>query len=186
MARLATVSPLLRWPVLYRAFVAARQFTDASGLHWEVFEVRRHAERIDAAPAGQDSRWLTFISLTEKRRLAEYPEAWWSFDDAGLASLCGSAQQAPSTRARSATAATVAAPALVVHSSSTDHVTPRHAELVSESEVQRQARAARAAGTPAVQAMIALKRVLAAAGVEAPSPEFKRARRLFVDAFYFG
>lgn len=180
----ANDSPLLRWPVFYCSFVAARQFTDASGLHWEVFEVRRHADRADAVPAGQDSRWLTFISLTEKRRLAAYPEAWWSFDDAGLASLCGSAQQAPSSRTRSTTEAVVAAPTLTAPRAPSAHSVRRDV-LVSESEVQQHARAARAAGTSAVQAMIALKRRLAESGIEAPSPEFKRARRVFVDAFYF-
>ena len=157
--------------------MAVRQFVDASGVTWEVFEVRRHTERRDTVSPGLENGWLTFVAGAEKRRLPTYPEAWWSLADAELLTLSLSARPAPARKSplplAGDTAVRVASPS----------AEPR---TLDEERIRAHARTARAAGTPAVQAMIQLKRLLGHHGIDSTSPEFKRVRRLFVETFYFG
>jgi hypothetical protein len=68
----------------------SRQFTDDSGMEWEVYCVgasETGAGNVRFLPKEFRSGWLAFQSASEKRRLAPVPPDWTSLSDAGLALL---------------------------------------------------------------------------------------------------
>jgi len=103
--------------------MAHRQFQDASGAEWTVYDVnprqderRAHDRRdkptepeVSADRRGDDRRttvgairsgrltrgWLCFESQGERRRLQPVPENWHQLSDADLASLLEQARVAP-------------------------------------------------------------------------------------------
>src|SRR6266581_7937320 len=97
-----------------------RQFVDADGSAWAVWDVRplvvqqsldpgqtedRHAPRRSPAPLDQAlaSGWLCFEAGEQKRRLAPIPPEWESLPAEGLRRLCESAtivRRAPKTTSR--------------------------------------------------------------------------------------
>lgn len=75
-----------------------KNFRDAAGTEWTVFEVRRAvSSRGDWSylPSGFSDGWLCFECATAKRRLVRYPERWREFGEAELAELLAQAQPAP-------------------------------------------------------------------------------------------
>ena len=75
-----------------------KNFRDASGTDWTVFEVRRNvAAKGDWSylPTGYSDGWLCFECATAKKRLVQYPPGWREFNDAALEKLLGLAQPAP-------------------------------------------------------------------------------------------
>jgi hypothetical protein len=77
-----------------------RQFRDAAGVDWQVYQTDRSASaergRDHLLPAEYREGWLVFESATEKRRLAPVPPGWSDLSDEALAGLCASAT--PPTR----------------------------------------------------------------------------------------
>lgn len=74
---------------------AVRRFSDRSGTHWRVFQVRRLVlEDRDYLGEEWRSGWLVFESSLEKRRLAPVPADWSSLTDDALDRLCESATRA--------------------------------------------------------------------------------------------
>lgn len=63
-----------------------RNFRDASGVDWTVFEVRRVNDESNWAylPRGFRSGWLCFESLSGKRRLSPVPDGWRALDEKDL------------------------------------------------------------------------------------------------------
>jgi hypothetical protein len=60
-----------------------RNFKDAAGIDWTVFEVRRQSNEEDNwayLPRGFRSGWLCFESDGGKRRLSPVPDGWKSLD----------------------------------------------------------------------------------------------------------
>jgi hypothetical protein len=102
--------------------MAHREFVDAAGVQWQVWEVipstaerrgtgeRRFGvrDRVDRRVLQQPRAklddglaqgWLVFECATEKRRLHPIPEGWSTLTDLGLAQLAEQARPAaPSTR----------------------------------------------------------------------------------------
>lgn len=77
----------------YRHGMALREFMDAEGRQWRVWET------IPARGAGLAEfghGWLTFDDGVERRRLAPVPEGWAEFADERLALLIRIAQASPS------------------------------------------------------------------------------------------
>ena len=70
--------------------MAYREFTDADGVRWEVWDVLPHhiaptlSSRLQL-PAELLSGWLAFYSANEARRLAPIPATWPTLSDADLA-----------------------------------------------------------------------------------------------------
>ena len=77
-----------------------RNFVDANGTTWEVFEVRRASQRPESVRPGLEDGWLTFQSGQEKRRLGHYPPGWEALSDGELSLLC--MRGLPVTRTRRA------------------------------------------------------------------------------------
>lgn len=98
--------------------MAHREFADASGMQWQVWEVvPSSAERRESPERRSQARtevgrrvrqelrirmestlaqgWLVFESAHEKRRLRPIPEGWEQRDDGGLARLLSEATLAP-------------------------------------------------------------------------------------------
>jgi len=88
-----------------------RQFRDAAGVEWSVFETERKApaeqRRDHLLPAEFQRGWLVFESATEKRRLAPVPDGWSELSEEALAGLCASAT-AQTRRGKRGEARTVA------------------------------------------------------------------------------
>jgi len=181
--------------------VAARQFTDSSAVIWEVFEVLRPAERAASVSPGLEAGWLTFVAGPRKRRLASYPEGWWSLTDTELERLCLDAR--PSTPLVRTAPADSAVPRIArrkpsvvpsVEPSPTPDAAPDAVPrgavpdeiLPMEDEIRSLARECRAAGLAAIAAMFRLKRLLGDRAIVAGTAGHKAARRLFVETFYFG
>ena len=78
--------------------MAARTFTDAAGVKWEVFEVHRASKKAGAVSPGLENGWLAFASGVNKRRLAPIPSGWDAATDTELEALCESARHAPTPR----------------------------------------------------------------------------------------
>ena len=79
----------------------ARRFVDARGTEWEVWEVGARTPLADSPAIGArrgkngqpaESRWLRFVSATQRRRLAPFPARWEALDANGLADLCQAAR----------------------------------------------------------------------------------------------
>jgi hypothetical protein len=74
--------------------MAHRIFTDASGVEWEVWDVRPSLSVDGVSAAGTllseeaAGGWLAFQCAQEKRRFYAPPDGWEEFTDAQLAKLC--------------------------------------------------------------------------------------------------
>jgi hypothetical protein len=100
-----------------------RQFIDADGMRWEVWEVqptllerRRMGERRRVPRPGADRRnpwsnrptlprtvrsgWLAFQCAVERRRVAPFPEDWSELDDPALRTLLRQAKATSLPRRR--------------------------------------------------------------------------------------
>jgi hypothetical protein len=78
-----------------------RNFTDASGTDWMVFEVRRQGNEEDNwayLPRGFRAGWLCFESDSGKRRLSPVPDGWKSLAPPDLEKMLRRAS--PVVRAR--------------------------------------------------------------------------------------
>jgi hypothetical protein len=74
--------------------MALREFVDAEGRQWRVWET------VPARAAGLGEfrgGWLTFDDGAERRRLAPVPDGWTELEDARLALLIRIAQPSPSS-----------------------------------------------------------------------------------------
>jgi len=180
-----------------------REFPDAAGVEWQVFEVRRASENDGAVTPGRERGWLAFSSTLERRRLAPFPADWESATDEGLATLCAAAEVVVQRhdefireRRRVPRLTRPAGnDALQRPRSETDtsqpSATPSEpaAEAPSVPEIDaiilQHAHRCRADGTTVVAGMMGLRRMLADKGISAGTDAFKNARRLFVSAFYF-
>lgn len=170
---------------MLRTHVPARQFTDSSSVTWEVFEVRRNVERATSVSPGLEAGWLTFVAGSRKRRLAGYPEAWWSLTDPELELLCMDAR--PSTPlVRPASADSAAPPTARLWTSGAPLADVPRLPSPIDDEIRSLARECRAAGLAAVAGMLRLKRLIGDRGIVPGTAEHKAARRLFVQTFYFG
>jgi hypothetical protein len=71
-----------------------RSITDAAGMAWTVFEVRKQGtgERWSYLPAEYGQGWLCFESSVSKRRLTPIPLNWREASDADLVRWLGHAQ----------------------------------------------------------------------------------------------
>jgi hypothetical protein len=83
----------------------SRNFTDAQGVEWNVWEVKNPSVPPKlAALLGTDRRrasWLVFEAPTlEKRRLTPYPEDWRTLSDGDLELCCERAVKVPPAPAR--------------------------------------------------------------------------------------
>ena len=74
--------------------MALREFTDAEGRRWRVWEtVPARAATLGEFRGG----WLTFDDGAERRRLAPVPEGWSELTDARLALLIRVARPSPTS-----------------------------------------------------------------------------------------
>jgi len=67
-----------------------RTITDAAGVEWTVFEVRRDGQTTDQwsyLPEEFEDGWLCFESQFSKRRLTPVPADWASYDHERLVSM---------------------------------------------------------------------------------------------------
>jgi hypothetical protein len=72
-----------------------RQITDAAGIQWTVFEVKRQggtSDRWSYLPEEFGDGWLCFESATSKRRLTPVPPSWRDLSDTQLARFLDQAQ----------------------------------------------------------------------------------------------
>lgn len=78
-----------------------RQFRDAAGVEWQVFQAERQASlglRDEYLPETYRHGWLVFESATEKRRLAPVPDGWVALPVTELRRLCAVATPTRSRR----------------------------------------------------------------------------------------
>lgn len=68
-----------------------RQYRDASGTDWEIFEVHRLNQRPNSVRPALAGGWLAFVSDHEKRRLPSYPSDWMDRADDELQELLAAA-----------------------------------------------------------------------------------------------
>jgi hypothetical protein len=68
--------------------VAYREFNDANGVQWEVWEV---SPTSSVASPNLNGGWLAFQTRTERRRLAPVPRGWDSLPSVGLQRLLSQA-----------------------------------------------------------------------------------------------
>jgi hypothetical protein len=87
-----------------------RQFRDAAGVEWRVFEAEPHGSGTSGRrrlPPEFQGGWLVFESSTEKRRLAPRPPEWAAFTVRELEQACKQAvlvaSRSASTTSRSTT-----------------------------------------------------------------------------------
>ena len=77
-----------------------REFTDAGGTRWRVWDVNPLPEQGRtftgaAVFANVPQGWLCFDSGRERRRLTPVPGEWHQFDDDQLVDLCQAAETVP-------------------------------------------------------------------------------------------
>jgi hypothetical protein len=79
-----------------------RHFTDSTGVHWTVFEVKRGEtqERWSYLPDEFGDGWLCFESKFSKRRLTTVPKGWRDASDDELEDMMRTAR--PSGRGKAA------------------------------------------------------------------------------------
>jgi len=80
--------------------LSMRTITDATGVEWTVFELRREGQANDQwsyLPEGFGDGWLCFESRFSKRRLTPVPPNW---EDSGGDALTRLLQQAAPVRSR--------------------------------------------------------------------------------------
>lgn len=165
-----------------------RQFADAAGVEWQVFEVRRTSETDGAVTPGRERGWLAFASAVERRRLAPIPPNWESVAEEGLADLCATAevviQRHDEFIRERRRVPRLTSPA----GDDADRAPAEPTEITAppvDDVILQHARNCRANGTTVVAGMIMLRRMLAERGIASGSAAFKSARHLFVTAFYF-
>lgn len=185
----------------------ARTFEDSAGTVWEVFEVQRSSQKVQAVTAGLERGWLAFISSDQKRRLAPYPADWRTADDVELERLCGSARAARPTgftlESRAAEAGPTtdtsprtrvprirqmrSAPPAAAHAGELPIANTATSDDSVEDTVRTFAHQARARGLPAIEAMVRLKTLLTRVYTEPGSAarDLHAVRRWFVEAYYF-
>ena len=79
--------------------MAVRDFVDANGVAWKVWPVT--PETLHPKTASEDylgdyeAGWLCFESVSERRRLAGFPEDWDQLSEAELCSLLDTAAVVP-------------------------------------------------------------------------------------------
>lgn len=173
--------------------MASRSFEDSSGILWEVFEVRRTSATPGGVSHGLEKGWLAFVSAEGKRRLAPFPAEWDVADTSELERLCAAARIAnpprfsdtkPRIRPPRASSEPAADPAPIEPSS--------EMSLVRDA-VRMFAQQARRDKTPAIEAMVRLKALLAEryggvvqdASTQSDLKDVRRIRRWFVEAYYF-
>jgi hypothetical protein len=177
-----------------------RRFVDATGTGWEVFHVRwKSADQAVATALG--AGWLSFVSLSEKRRSQHVPDGWAALPDAELERLCSTAQVVRSVREAGAAQEAHAVPDASDQSSRRargPRVTPRSAPLGEKTDEPREpvletenairslARSAREKSIPVLDAVAQVKRELSDRGEPTTPEALKTARRWFIDAYYFG
>jgi hypothetical protein len=173
--------------------VASRSFEDSSGILWEVFEVKRTSEAPGGVSHGLEKGWLTFVSAQGKRRLAPFPTEWKEVEESELERLCASARTAnpprfdgPKPRIRT--------PRIAVAEPPVSAPAPPPAETGLVRDVIRVfAQQARRDKTPAIEAMVRLKALLAERygneglddATRSDLGDLRRIRRWFVEAYYF-
>lgn len=79
-----------------------RHFTDATGVHWTVFEVKRGESQAKWSylPDEYVEGWLCFESKYAKRRLTVVPKGWKEASDAELEGMLRQAIQAGRAKSR--------------------------------------------------------------------------------------
>lgn len=174
---------LQREPVPFTTWhMQSRAYTDRSGTTWQVFQVQRSTQATAAVTPGREFGWLTFMSPTEKRRLAPPPVGWDTATSAELEELCARA------KAVNATSATTVSPALIHVPAEVVPRAERPPEVLNEElrdRVRQQARQARASQVPVIDALMQLRLTLERNGIGTASEEFRAARKLFLAVFYF-
>lgn len=171
--------------------MASRSFEDSSGIVWEVFEVRRSVATPGGVSHGLEKGWLAFVSTTGKRRLAPFPAEWNVADASELERLCGSARTANPPRFDGArpriTPRTDAPPPAPTP------IEPGREHGLVRDVVRQFAQQARRDKTPAIEAMVRLKALLAErydgvpqdAATQSDLADVRRIRRWFVETYYF-
>ncbi|MDB4884210.1 MAG: hypothetical protein JWL95_2976 [Gemmatimonadetes bacterium] len=178
----------------------SRELVDPEGVVWEVFEVRRTQDvatpTLRSVSLGLEGGWLTFASVMGKRRLPHYPVGWAALQDHELWSLLYTARHVPhpisgltglfTARSNRAIApqSTVGSNEPADETSATNSGATAAPNAIVESTVRAHARSARARGTPPVEALVQLKRILAESGHTTDALSLKRARGWFVESYY--
>lgn len=175
--------------------MAARTFKDTAGNVWEVFEVHRATEAPRGVSPGLEHGWLSFVSPSEKRRLAPFPVSWDTASDRELAQLCATARIA--NPARYPGVERRAVPRDEASISIPGPIPPQEMEDGSGAVVRELIRCfatdARAHRMPAIEALVRLKALLVTrfSGADVPRPtalaatDMRRVRRWFVESYYF-
>lgn len=68
--------------------MALRNFRDAEGNEWQVWDVRPPERPVNYLPQGAESGWLAFRSGDVMRRLRPIPSDWESASEAELQQWC--------------------------------------------------------------------------------------------------
>jgi hypothetical protein len=179
--------------------VASRSFEDSSGILWEVFEVRRTSEAPRGVSHGLEKGWLTFVSAGGKRRLAPFPSEWQLIPASELERLCLAARVAnPPKFSADRPRIMPRRPSILEPPQASDvrppePEAPQGGESLVRDVVRMFAQEARRSSTPAIEAMVRLKGVLAEryagadvdASTRADLSDVRRIRRWFVEAYYF-
>ncbi|MDQ2667448.1 MAG: hypothetical protein M3Z05_15745 [Gemmatimonadota bacterium] len=179
--------------------MASRSFEDSLGILWEVFEVRRASEAPRGVSNGLEKGWLTFVSADVKRRLAPFPTEWQQIPALELERLCTTARVVNPPRLSAGASRPESTPATRREEPLAEAASPMQAAAVDDHEslvrdvVRMFAHEARRNSTPAIEAMVRLKGVLAErysgaevdASTRADLTDLRRIRRWFVEAYYF-
>lgn len=170
----------------------SRWFTSSHGIAWRVFKVEPTFPGVAAVTQGREGGWLTFVSDRERRRLAPIPSAWTTASHAELEELCDLAVTVPTSLD------TERDPLRrdVLDRRATDREQPVDAAVDApeapvvlpqelRDRIRDEAGFARASNHTVVQGMMSVRRLLTKVGIAVDSPEFRAARKLFLDVFYF-
>ena len=173
--------------------MASRSFEDSSGILWEVFEVTRSSATAGGVSRGLEQGWLTFQSSTEKRRLAPFPSGWQDAEVTELERLCANARAANPPRFSEARPRIKPARSAPVEVPTPQPAAPGDEPRLVRDVVRAFAQQARRDSTPAIEAMVRLKALLAEKyetsaqdeSTKSDLSDLRRIRRWFVEAFYF-
>ena len=156
-----------------------RQFIDADGIEWQVFEVRRTSGNESAVTPGRESGWLAFASPLERRRLAPVPAEWQTIAEEKLAELC-----TLSTRVELRHGDMIydrrSTPRVMMPDAATQEDTDPDLPLL----VTEHARDCRTRGATVVDGLMSLRKKIVER--QGSPDDFEQVRKQFVDAFYFG
>lgn len=168
-------------------------FTDSSGREWEVMDVRPSSTSTMAVSEGHESGWLAFNHLDERRRLAPIPADWQASDAPALEAFCRAARRVELARQYPArmprTSRADAHPDR--HSAASVHVVgaPGLSAVELPSDVQaftrEAAKTARTNDETVIAGLMTLRRLLVARDIVPGSAEFRAARQLFLEVYYF-